>query len=200
MKTFENRELPSAQRRSHPWTTTTADERHRYVDLRANPQLIPVVLEDFRPFAAEAAVRRFYELIAWINGPESPFESNDCAFTGPEANDEPGFAKRLQCSGRLGLLFRELSLNTSEPAVSRLIMGIHHALFDLEPDLAWGAVGTTRLAVHYRALPPGEAAGSQVLISFWAWGDDEQELFHHLARVVAALRDALPRVASGMGR
>lgn len=197
MNTYENRELESTERRSHPWSTTT-DGRCRYYDLRAKPELIPVVLEDFRPHAARAAVQTFFALVAWINGPASPFESNDCAFSGPEASDDPAF--RSQVSGRLGLLFRDLALNTREPAVSRLIRGLHVQLSDLEPDLASGAVGTTRLAVDYLALPAGEAAGSQVLISFWAWGDDKPELFENLDRVFVALHEALRRIGHQTSR
>ena len=167
------------------------DLSHRYYDFRAKPELIPVVLEDFRPWDAYDAVRSFYDLLAWINGEGSPFESNDCALAGPEANVDGGFRKRLQCCGRLGVLFRDLGLNTSERAMSRWIEGIHIALRALEPDFAWGAVGTTRLRVDYRDLPEGRAEGSQLLLSFWAWGDDEAEVFENLARVIAALRDAL---------
>lgn len=190
MKTFENREPISEQVRSHPWTTSTTDESERYYDLRKEPELIPVVLEDFRPWQAYAAVRSFYDLVAWINGPRSPFESNDCAFTGPEPNSED-VRKRLQCGGRLGLLFRDLTLNTSASAVDELIEELHARLRTLEPRFAWGAVGTTRLRVDYLALPDGCSVGWQVLVSFWAWGDDEAEVFENLRRVVVALREAL---------
>jgi hypothetical protein len=149
------------------------------------------VLEDLRPWDACAAVQSIYGLLTWINGPGSPFESNDCAFDGPEANVDRGFPKRLQCCGRLGVLFRDLGLNTNERAMSRWIEGIHEALRVLEADFAWGAVGTTRLRVDYRDLPEGHTEGSQILLSFWAWGDDEPEVFENLARVIAALRDAL---------
>jgi len=191
LRTFENREGISEQRRSHPWSTSTGDLSHRYYDFRAKPELIPVVLEDLRPWDAYAAVQSIYGLLAWVNGPRSPFESNDCAFDGPEGNVDHGFSKRLQCCGRLGVLFRDLSLNTDERAMNRWIGGIHERLRTLEPDFAWGAVGTTRLRVDYRDLPSNRAEGEQLLLSFWAWGDDEREVFANLARVIAALRDAL---------
>ena len=195
MKTFENREEVSAQRRSHPWSTSTGDLSHRYYDFKAKPELIPLVLEDLRPWDAYAAVQSIYDLLAWINGPGSPFESNDCAFVGPEENVDGDFRKRLQCCGRLGILFRDLALNTSERAMSRWIEGIHTGLRALDPDFAWGAVGTTRLRVDYRELPEGRADGSQLLLSFWAWGDDEPEVFENLARVISALRVALESCA-----
>lgn len=195
MKTYENRESVSGPRRSHPWSTSTEHPAHRYYDFRSKPELIPAVLEDFRPWDGYAAIRSFYDLLAWINGKGSPFESNDCAFCGPGENADAGFRKRLQCSGRLGLLFRNLHLNTSENAMIRLIERIHIRLKPLEPDFAWGAVGTTMLRVDYLELPEGRAEGSQVLLSFWAWGDDEPEVFENLARVISALREALESFA-----
>jgi len=191
LKTFENREEVSAQRRSHPWSTSTGGLSHRYYDFKAKPELIPVVLEDLRPWDAYAAVQSIYRLLAWINGPGSPFESNDCAFDGPEDNVDLGFPKRLQCCGRLGVLFRDLGLNTNDRAMSRWIGDIHDALRVIDAGFAWGAVGTTRLRVDYRNLPEGQGEGSQLLLSFWAWGDDEAEVFENLARVIAALRKAL---------
>jgi len=195
VKTYENCELVSGPRRSHPWSTSTGHLSHRYHDFRLRPELIPAVLEDFRPWDAYVAIRSFYDLLAWINGEGSPFESNDCAFSGPDDNIDDGFRKRLQCSGRLGLLFRDLRLNTSEHAMIRLIEGIHIRLRALDPDFAWGAVGTTLLRVFYLELPEGSAEGSQLLLSFWAWGDGESEVFENLARVISALRQALESFA-----
>jgi hypothetical protein len=60
----------------------------------------------------------------------------------------------------------------------------------LDPGFAWDAVGTTRLKVDYLDLP-GRGEGPQLLLSFWAWGDDGQEVFENLARVISALRQAL---------
>ena len=195
MKTFENRDWADGPPRSHPWTTSAVDERDHYVDFRARPELIPTALEDFRPWERHPAVGAFYELVGWLNGPGSTLESNDCAFAGPEANAHQDFAKRLVCTGRIGVLYRELAANTDERAIRRLIKRLHVQLAALEPALAWGAIGTTRLAVDYRGLPAGASLGAQVLVSFWAWGDDEAEVFAHLARVFAALRAALLAIA-----
>lgn len=188
VKTLEGREL--ALRRSHPWTTSVDDPDQRYHDLRAHPELIPVVLEDFKAWETYPAIHSFYALVASINGATSTLESNDCAFTGPEASDDPGFG-RLKCEGRLGILFRDLRRNTNKRAVFKLIETIHLRLQPLDPELAWAVVGTTPLRVELRELPAGAREGWQVLISFWAWGDDEPEVFANLARCIAALRTTL---------
>jgi len=196
VKTYVNRGSDASAVRAHPWSTSAANPEHRYYDFRARPDLIRTVLEDFRPWDSQPAVGSFYELVAWINGPDSPFASNDCAFNGPEPNTDPGIAKRLQCSGRLGLLFRDLGENTKAGAVGGLIATLHERLQPLDPGLTFGAAGTTPLTVEYLGLPEGSVMGTQVLVSFWAWGDDEPETFAHLARVVAALRQALQSIAA----
>lgn len=190
VKTLEGRESGLALRRSHPWTTSVDHPDQHYCDFRAHPELIPLMLHDFKPWETYPAIRSFYELVAAINGPTSVLESNDCVFTGPEANTDAGFG-RLKSEGRLSLLFRDLRVNTNERAVLRLIEAIHLRLQPLNPELAWAAVGTTRLRVEFRDLPLGAREGWQVLLSFWAWGDDEPEVFANLACCIAALRTTL---------
>jgi hypothetical protein len=194
VKTVENREL--GQRRSHPWTTATADASHRYWDFRAQPELIATELEDFRPWVANAAVGAFYQLLGWLNGPGSALESNDCAFEGPQPNDNLSYPQRLQCCGRLGVLFRDLVLNTRDREVRRWIKKLHLALHSLDKDFALGVIGTSRLRVDYLQLPDDSREGTQVLLWFWAWGDDEPEVFVNLGRVIAALRSALQSVSA----
>ena len=177
--------------RSHPWTTTAAEPAHRYYDLRAQPELIPTVLEDFRPWDRHAAVQDFYRLIADINGPASALESNDCAFSGPEPSTMPGVTKRLQCSGRVGVLFRDLVRNTDARATKRFVLHLHRRLATNAPGFEGGAIGTSQLVVDYRGLPASASTGTQTLIWFWAWGDQPTEVFANLAEVVAGLSAGL---------
>jgi hypothetical protein len=46
------------------------------------------VLEDFKPWARYSAIPRFYELLAWLNGDDSIFESNDCGLRPPKQGDD----------------------------------------------------------------------------------------------------------------
>ena len=192
MKTFQLRD-PSAggPRRSHPWTSAASDDAYRYVDLRAQPARIPTVLEDFRPWDEQPAVQAFYQLVAAVNGPDSVLESNDCAFTGPEPTTTAGIAKQLECSGRLGVLFRDLHRNIDPAATRRLERTLHRALAAIAPDFDGGVVGICQLDVDYLALPAGARAGTQPLIWFWAWGDRPAEVFANLAHVFAGLGEAL---------
>ena len=186
---------PAIGPRSHPWTGSLASDAHHYVDLKATPALIRTSLEDFVPWSRYAAVGGFYSLLEWLNGDASPFESNDCAFTSPHANDQPSVPRALMCAGRVMVLFRDLPLNASTADVAWLKDELHVALGSLEPDLELGLIGTTIVPVRYLALPEDGQMGEELMVSFWAWGDTEADVMANLDRVVIGLAAALRRVA-----
>jgi hypothetical protein len=183
--------VPFTEARSHPWTDARASADYRYYDLKAEPSRIRTSLEDFVPWAHYPAIDALYTLIEWLNGEASILESNDCAFTGPHANDLPAFAQPLQCSGRIMVLYRALAENVARHRIESLKDRLHHRLGALDPDLAWGMIGTTIVPVRYVALPSDAQGGHQLMISFWAWGSSEKELMTNLARVVKNLSTAL---------
>ena len=124
--------------------------------------------------------------------PESVFESNDCAFSGATANTQD--SKRLQCSGRLMMLYRELALNTSPEQMHWLTNAAAHALRRTDPAFEGGAIGATIMPVRFTTLPgpPERQRGQQLMLSFWAWGKQEPEVMTNLDRtfhnVTVALR------------
>ena len=85
MKTCEYNGAPFEQARSHPWTDATGNPDFRYYDLSASPEHIRTSLEDFLPWSHYAAIEDFYVLLEALNRPSSVFETNDCAFSGPQA-------------------------------------------------------------------------------------------------------------------
>ena len=179
--------------RSHPWLASTTDLRARYYDFTASPQLIRSVLEDFVPWRHYGAIDTFYALLQRLNHVRSAFETNDCEFTGPHANDQPEIQKAFGCSGRLMLLFRALEQNTVEGSVASLQHALHSNLSELDEAFDWGLVGTTLVPTRYLALPESDdqQLGSQLMISFWAWGDSEAETMLNLGRLFANLSRAL---------
>jgi hypothetical protein len=197
MKTCQYDGAPFTEPRSHPWTDSASCADYRYVDLKADPSRIRTALEDFVPWSHYAAIDDFYALVEWLNGPRSTLESNDCAFTGPHANDAPSFAKALQCSGRIMVLFSGLEKNLSRPKVDSLENALHRRLGAIDADFAWGMVGTTIVPVRYVTLPVPEdqQLGHQLMLSFWAWGSLEAELMANLGRVLRNLSQALRAVA-----
>ena len=200
MKTFEYAADPLDQLRSHPWSGAVDDAQAQYYDLTATPALIRSSLEDLVPWSRFAAVESFYVLLEQLNHPKSALESNDCAFTGPHANEDSSFRKALQCSGRVMVLFRALARNTDDRLLARLTNQLHVALSALDSQFEWGAIGTTRVPVRYLALPEadGQQLGAQLMISFWAWGDDEADTMRSFSRVIKNLTRALRRVSTSV--
>jgi len=196
MKTCEYAGDPFTEPRSHPWLDAAHDSAGRYYDLTAEPALIRSSLEDFQPWQRYAAVELFYSLLERLNQLKSPLESNDCAFTGPEPNENEGMSKALQCSGRVMVLFRALARNTALGRVEWLKNQLHRQLVDRDPKFRWGVIGTTIVPVRYLALPEvgGGQLGWQLMISFWAWGDSEADNMSNLERLLENLSRALSRV------
>ena len=179
--------------RSHPWSGSLSDDAHRYIDLRRSPGLIRSALEDLRGWENQAELETFYQLLELINGPDSTLETNDCAFNAPSANEHAGMDKALVCSGRLMLLFRELPLNTSVTRVHAFTNAFARALSGEDEGFGWGGVGATVVPVNFTTLPGTreEQQGSQLMLSFWAWGDDEAEVMLQLDRTFGNLTSVL---------
>ncbi|MFZ5787078.1 MAG: hypothetical protein ACOY3Y_11610 [Acidobacteriota bacterium] len=184
--------------RAHPWVDKAGSPECRYYDLTSSPELIRSSLEDFRPWRHYAAIEDFYLLLAALNQRDSALESNDCAFTGPHPNENPEYRKALQCTGRVMVLFRELRRNTVRDHVERLAYQLHCHLANVDPDFPWGVIGTTTTPVRYLALPEtdGQQLGSQLMISFWAWGDTEEETMSNMQRVIENLSHSLRHVSA----
>jgi hypothetical protein len=201
--TCEYAGTPFSEPRSHPWVDAEGSPECRYYDLTSAPEHVRTSLEDFLPFGQHAAIEDFYALLTWLNRPESVLESNDCAFTGPEANENLAFDKSLECSGRLMVLFRELERNTIPGHVERLSIELHQHLAGLDPELLRGVEGTTPGPERYLALSAGGGGqhGDQMMLSFWAWGDTEAETMLNLARSLGNLAQALRALTAqpGMG-
>jgi len=198
LKTYDQADSVSTSVRSHPWTVATADAKSCYRDFKENAALIRTSLEDFLPWAAWPAIERFYGIVEWLNGPDSMLESNDCAFSGPAPNSTPQFAKSLEVTGRLMVLWRHLPRNIPRANTDWLKGVLHRLLNEADADLEFGVVGMTVFPVRYITLPAGDEhqLGSQLILSFWAWGDDEEEVMGNLERTVSGIGGAL-RGAAG---
>ena len=192
MKTCQYAGKPFDEPRTHPWTDTTGDAACRYYDLVSEPELIRTALEDFRPWHHYRAVQSLYELLEWLNAPSSSLESNDCAFSPPYASNVPQLGKSLECEGRVMILYRDIELNLSRRRVEGLRTGLHLCLEALDPDFELGLIGTMIPPVLYiDPVSRGRQLGQQLMISFWAWGDSEEEVMNNLERVMENLRQAL---------
>jgi hypothetical protein len=98
---------------------STINPDWKYYDFKKNPELVSEVLEDFKPWAHYDSVQLFYEMLRWVNGPESKFETSDCGFRGPGENQQKdGWPKEMVCSGGLFVFFRNLQYNLSDESKS----------------------------------------------------------------------------------
>ncbi len=198
MRTCEYAGEPFAQARSHPWTDSAGNSAFRYHDLRASPALIRTSLEDFVPLSHYPAVEQFYALLEWLHGVTSILESNDCELTAPHPNLNTQISAKLECSGRLMVLFRALARNVTPDDLAALTYAFHSALAPLDPGFENGIVGTTLVPVRYLTLrgAPQAQRGRELMVSFWVWGDTEAETMANLDRLMGNLSQALRHVAA----
>jgi hypothetical protein len=198
VKTCEYAGAPFEAPRSHPWSETEGAGGSRYYDLTASPERIRSSLEDFRPWEKFPAIEIFYKLLERLNHSSSPLESNDCAFEPPHRSENRAVAKALECSGRVMVLFRALTRNTSGGDIDWLKNELHGALGPLDPNFQSGLVGTTIVPVRYLGLPAAgnQQLGTQLMISFWAWGNSEDEIMQNLGRLLKSLGQALRKVST----
>ena len=190
MKVYRHVDRVLETPRGHPWDTAIDNPDERYYDFKARSDLIPEVLEDFKPWSRYPAIETFYELLRWINGPDSVVESNDCAFQGPQPNPTRAFPKARECTGRLMILMRRLETNVSYRVVADLEERALLQLQSQDSEFEWGAVGTTIAKVHFHTLPSAPS-GFQLCISFWAWGDTDDDAMSSLDRTLSNLTRAL---------
>ncbi|MDO9119976.1 MAG: hypothetical protein Q7U39_18625 [Nitrospira sp.] len=202
MKIYEHNDPNSLRPRSHPWTDGESDPAHKYYDFCTRPELIRSSIEDLQEWSAYAATETFYRLLEWLNGPESAMESNDCAFNGATATFSTERSKRLQCSGRLMILYRNLAWNTSTEQIDWLTNATAHAVGEIDPGFEWGAVGATITSVRFTTLPgpPERQRGQQLMLSFWAWGENEPEVMANLDRTFRNMTVALRQISDAIRR
>ena len=201
--------------RLHPYTGTSV-EQAGHVDFKSQPERIPDVLEDFRPFAHRAGIQEFYGLLREINGPESQLESSDSAFRPPAPHKDPNSYRALSAYGRLYILFRNLAYNSSDNHVQWLTQTMMRELTYADPQ--WpsseAVVGFTLISVLQLALSAGEwlsdsqfsaadndpGHGQHLMLSFWAYGDTEDEVYVNLGRVFKNIGVACAAVSNEIKR
>lgn len=208
--------------RLQPWDEADYDEGGRYYDFRREPALITEVLEDFTPLAGHESVQQFYELLGWMNGPESPYETNDSRLRPPKENRQHDLAnKAFVRDGMLMFFFRNLPLNLSNDSLAwsarfqryevdqqeikptpnqfllRFAQRCVEELFKINPDAQDDCVGVQLMPTLYVNAPVHEDRkyGNQIVFRFWVWGDTDEEIMSNLASTVAAISTCLKRIA-----
>jgi hypothetical protein len=89
------------------------------------------------------------------------------------------------------LLFRAIERNTAG-GIEQLKNQLHGELVRLDRRFEWSVIGTTLVPVRYLALAERDGQlGSQLMISFWAWGGTEANTMTNLRRSFKNLSAAL---------
>jgi hypothetical protein len=180
--------------RDHPWTVAVANPNEKYVDFKSNPDQIPIVLPDFQPWSHYAAIETFYSLLAWLNGPDSIFESNDCGLRPPRIDNASPAPIRsafdadpivMHC--RLTIIFRALAWNASVPTIDGLKTAIHNGLRDNVPNIP----AVVKIGEWNHFFTAINKDGRAVTLVIWAWGDDEAMAMAHLNSTFEAIHACL---------
>jgi hypothetical protein len=211
--------LADSTGRQHPWLHSTINPDWKYYDFKKNPELVSEVLEDFKPWAHYDSVQLFYEMLRWVNGPESKFETSDCGFRGPSENQQKdGWPKEMVCSGGLFVFFRNLQYNLSDESKSWkenhpgggslakpyaqskytqwLINQSQQLIRQSKHD--WACIGLGLISIMFTEapVPENEQLGYAVVYRFWAWGDSEKETMTSFNYVVDTLFTIFKRLSA----
>lgn len=198
MITYYDPEREYAGARLHPYGADAEGSR-AFIDFKAHPERIPASLEDFITFSDQPAVQTFYQMLAYLNGLDSHLETVDCAFHGPAKHGDSNSHLALSAHGRLFVMFRDVRINCSKPHYEWLCGKLMQELGLIDPELSAtdGVVAfSLNPALHIEFsngfwLPSGEfdaseddkGMGKHTMLTFWAYGDTEAELFKNLDRV-----------------
>jgi hypothetical protein len=193
MLVYRSNDLDLEGFRDFPWTASLGDPRGRYYDFKENPGLIRTKLENFVEWGRYDGIKIFYEGLEWLNSAESELESDDCGFMGPRENDDLQFEKKLKCSGRLMVFFRRLEFNCIETHTRWLMECFKFHLERVDSEFEWGAIGLSRCDIRFT---PVDKMGSNLVLYYWAWGDDQEETMDNLTRTFKGLFGAARRVSN----
>lgn len=198
MVVYYDERLTYAEPRLFPYTAGSPDHAG-YIDFKSRPELIPTSLEDFKHRNHLPAIQKFYSFLEWVNGKDSHLETNDSALRGPRANSDPNSNLALEIDGRVVLIYRDLALNCSAQHSDWLCGKLMQILHNTDPNFISreGVVGFTLNPELYLAISKANpilhgfydfaaddpGLGKQLMLSFWAYGNSEAELYQNLERV-----------------
>jgi hypothetical protein len=198
MKVYYDQNLESKDTRAHPWDVAAYDSESKYYNFRQKPELIPLVLEDFKPWSHYKAIHSFYDLLRWLNSEDSCIESNDSGFGGLTPNKSSVFPKELQCAGRLIIFYRKVNLNIDEQFTNWLKDAAEFHIRQINNGFEWGALGLASMNTRLIDLP-SQPVGKSLQIHWWAFGKNESEAMENLDILFLGLGKALKNLSDEIG-
>lgn len=172
--------------RAHPWTVSEHDPACRYVNFVERPELIEATLEDLWGREETSYAKSFYQLIRAINVKNGHLETNDCGFLSPRPHSDKNSNKALVATARLCVLFRANAYNVVESACDWLRRAYVSVLRKVDPGCSAheAVIGLTFQQTAFIDLPgePHVYRGRLLMLSFWCYGDTEEEVFANFER------------------
>jgi hypothetical protein len=210
VQVYYDEERTYAEARLHPYTARSGDQSG-YVDFKAHPERILDALEDFRPFDSMDCIQTFYSFLRWVNGPDSYLETCDCALRRPSVHQDPNSNRKLSTYGRIYLMFRDPKVNSSLSQTDWLRGRLMGDLKGTDIDMlgSEGVVAFTLNLVIQIGISSGAwredgrffsplsdpGRGRHLMLTFWAYGDDELHAFQNLDRVFQNIWSACKSVS-----
>lgn len=194
-------DLIRAGHKPHPWDKATYNENFKYYDFVKNPELIPISLEDFRPYN-NFAIETFYSLLLWLNGKDSVFESNDCSFE-VRGSSIGGKEARLEAFGRLMFHLRDHIKNLDMPYHDQISETLCKSIEEQDKDFKMAHIGYANSPTVFKNLsdPYNKTVVPTFVLVYSVWGKTDSEVFVNLERTYKNLLEALKltskRVESG---
>lgn len=206
MITYYDPSLTYMSTRLHPYDAG-APGQSGYVDFKSHPEKIETLLEDFVPHAGQIGVRAFYNLLRYVNSPQSHLESCDCGMLSPSPNTDSNSTHIIRINGRLFLMYRDERLNCSKEHYEWLCGRLMAVLNDIDSELAANeaVLGfTLNPVLHLSLSTTGQwlsdgsfecddedpAYGKHTMITFWSYGESAADAFENLARTFSNLQQA----------
>ncbi len=193
------------------------DSNHRspgqYYDLRTEPEKIRTHLEEFFPYSEYQSVQEFYDLVEWLNGEDSIYETNDCRLEDLAENKQRDIADNdFVRTGTLSWFFRDLNLNLSKDSEYwsnlyqthqinadgfrltpnyyqiKFMDAMHLKLLSFESEIVFDciAIAPYNTFYEYAEVDHPFKHGCQIAHRFWIWGDSDKEIFERFNHTVKA--------------
>jgi len=187
--------------RLHPWGVSAHDPDAKFVDFLKCPDLIRTSLEDFIPYAHQPAIERFFELIEWMRGSETIWETTESKFWPISTHTNRFFAQYpLTCSGRLVFFCRNHSWQCRH--ATWLFENFLQRLVRRQPTSPNACVGAFMFPIQFLLLsgdggqtaPECRALG----VRCYGFGRNEDEAFKGFGLGVDAVRDSAQSLAEMM--
>jgi hypothetical protein len=189
-----------AQIRAHRWSTSIANPNHRYYDFRQHPELIRTSLEDFLVWSDLPAIKVFYQMLEWLNGSNSHFETNDCGLRPISQNTDHQFPFGLRITARLMFFYRDYVLNRSQEKVAWLSSNLIFAAQRIDPEFLQGVIGLHHMPTAFDDDLDSESVRIGIVqqMSFWGYGNSNEEVWVNLERVFKNAFEALKQTSAAL--